>query len=132
MMLVWFLGGFALYATLFALAGSLVSRQEDAQAAAAPIGYGLVAAYMLVFVFGYVPDSTASTVLSMLPPIAPFLMPMRMAAGAASTDRGRDRRRRAGAGDLRGVEAGEPHLRTGAAAPRVANRLARRVALLRR
>jgi ABC-2 type transport system permease protein len=85
MMLVWFLGGFAMYSTLYALAGSLVSRQEDAQSAAAPIGYGLVAAYMLVFAFGYTPDSTASTVLSLLPPTAPFLMPMRMAAGAAST-----------------------------------------------
>ncbi len=84
MMLVWFLGGFAMYATLFALAGSLVSRQEDAQSAAAPIGYGLMAAYLLVFVFGYVPDSTASTILSLIPPITPFLMPMRMAAGAAS------------------------------------------------
>ena len=84
MMLVWFVGGFAMYSTLFALAGSLVSRQEDAQAAAAPIGYGLVAAYLLVFVFGYAPESTVSTVLSMLPPIAPFLMPMRMAAGVAS------------------------------------------------
>jgi len=84
MTLVWFLGGFALYSTLFALAGSLVSRQEDAQAAAAPIMYALVAAYMLVFIFGYVPDSTASTVMSLIPPITPLLMPMRMAAGAAS------------------------------------------------
>lgn len=84
MMLVWFIGGFAMYATLFALAGSLVSRQEDAQAAAAPIGYGMMAGYLLVFVFGYVPDSTASTILSLIPPITPFLMPMRMAAGAAS------------------------------------------------
>lgn len=84
MMLVWFLLGFAMYSTLFALAGSLVSRQEDAQSAAAPITYGLVACYMLVFVFGYVPDSTASTVLSLIPPITPFLMPIRMAAGAAS------------------------------------------------
>ena len=84
MMLVWFLGGFAMYATLFALAGSLVSRQEDAQSAAAPISYGMVAAYMLVFVLGYVPESTASMILSVLPPTAPFLMPMRMAAGAAS------------------------------------------------
>jgi ABC-2 type transport system permease protein len=84
MTIVWFLGGFALYSTLFALAGSLVSRQEDAQAAAAPIMYALVAAYMLVFVFGYVPDSTASRVMSLIPPITPLLMPMRMAAGAAS------------------------------------------------
>jgi len=85
MTLVWFLGGFALYATLFALAGSLVSRQEDAQAAAAPIMYSLVAAYMLVFVLGFEPESTASMVASLVPPIAPLLMPVRMAAGAAST-----------------------------------------------
>lgn len=84
MTIVWFLGGYALYSTLFALAGSLVSRQEDAQAAAAPITYALVGAYLLVFVFGYIPESTASRVLSMIPPIAPMLMPMRMAAGAAS------------------------------------------------
>lgn len=84
MALVWFLGGYALYSALFALAGSLVSRQEDAQAAAAPIMTALIGGYLLVFIFGYVPDSTASTVMSMIPPIAPLLMPMRMAAGAAS------------------------------------------------
>jgi ABC-2 type transport system permease protein len=81
---VWFLGGYALYSTLFALAGSLVSRQEDAQAAAAPILTVLIGAYLLVYIVGYVPESSGSRVLSVLPPIAPFLMPMRMAAGAAS------------------------------------------------
>lgn len=84
MTLVWFLLGYALYSTLFALAGSLVSRQEDAQAASAPILTVLIGAYMLVFFFGFVPDSTASTVMSLIPPLAPLLMPMRMAAGAAS------------------------------------------------
>jgi ABC-2 type transport system permease protein len=82
--LVWFLGGYALYSTLFALAGSLVSRQEDAQAAAMPIMSVLLLAYVMVFTFGSDPESTVSTVMSMLPPIAPLLMPMRMAAGAAS------------------------------------------------
>ena len=84
MTLVWFLGGYAFYSTLFALAGSLVARQEDAQAAAAPILAVLLGAYMLVFILGYAPDSRASTIMSMIPPIAPLLMPMRMAAGAAS------------------------------------------------
>ncbi len=84
MTLVWFLLGYAFYSTLFALAGSLVSRQEDAQAASAPILTVLIGAYMLVFFFGFVPDSTASTVMSMIPPLAPLMMPMRMAAGAAS------------------------------------------------
>jgi ABC-2 type transport system permease protein len=84
MVLVWFLGGYALYSTLFALAGSLVSRQEDAQAASAPIMTVMIAAYLAVFTFGYAPRSTASTVLSIFPPTAPLLMPMRMAAGAAA------------------------------------------------
>jgi ABC-2 type transport system permease protein len=82
--IVWFLGGYALYSTLFALAGSLVSRQEDAQAATAPIMTALVGAYLLVFIFGIEPESTASTIMSLVPPIAPLLMPIRMAAGAAS------------------------------------------------
>ena len=84
MTLVWFLGGFALYSTLFALAGSLVSRQEDAQAASAPILTILVAAYFSIFALGYSPDSTGSRILSLIPPIAPLLMPTRIAAGAAS------------------------------------------------
>ncbi|MPY94138.1 MAG: ABC transporter permease subunit [Acidimicrobiia bacterium] len=82
--LVWFLGGYAFYSTLFALAGSLVSRQEDAQAANAPIMTVLVAAYMTIFVFGWAPASTPARVLSLIPPFAPFSMPLRMAAGAAS------------------------------------------------
>ena len=44
----WFVAGFALYSTLFALAGSFVSRQEDAQAAAAPISMLFLAAYLVV------------------------------------------------------------------------------------
>jgi ABC-2 type transport system permease protein len=84
MSVVWFLGGYALYSMLFALAGSLVTRQEDAQAASAPILSALTAAYFVVFIFGYAPESTASRVMSVIPPIAPLLMPMRMAAGAAS------------------------------------------------
>ena len=82
--LVWIQGGYALYSTLFALAGSLVSRQEDAQAASAPILTAMIGAYMIVFFFGYAPESPASRIMSLIPPIAPFLMPMRMAAGAAS------------------------------------------------
>jgi ABC-2 type transport system permease protein len=81
---LWFLGGYALYSTLFALAGSLVSRQEDAPAAAGPITAVLITAYVMIYIFGYVPESGASRVLSVIPPVAPFLMPMRMAAGAAS------------------------------------------------
>jgi ABC-2 type transport system permease protein len=82
--LLWFVGGFLLYSTLFALAGSFVSRQEDAQGAAAPISMVFTAAYITVFTLGYVPDSLASRILSVIPPFAPLLMPLRMVTGSAS------------------------------------------------
>ncbi len=84
MTVVWYLTGFAFYALLFALAGSLVSRQEDSQGAAAPITTALIGAYALLFVIAADPDSALATVLSLLPPFAPILMPLRMASGAAS------------------------------------------------
>ena len=50
--LLWFVFGFLLYSTLYALAGSFVSRQEDAQCASAPISIVFTAAYIAVFALG--------------------------------------------------------------------------------
>lgn len=80
----WFIGGFLLYSTLFALAGSFVSRVEDAQSAAAPITTAFTAGYIVVFAFGGDPTGIAARVLSILPPFSPLLMPLRMVTGAAS------------------------------------------------
>ncbi len=82
--LLWFIGGFTLYSTLFALAGSFVSRQEDAQSAAAPISMLFTGAYLTVFILGNAPSSVTTRVLSVLPPFAPLLMPLRISVGAAS------------------------------------------------
>jgi ABC-2 type transport system permease protein len=82
--LLWFLLGFVLYSTLFALAGSFVSRQEDAQGAAAPISLLFTASYFTVFVLGNSPYSGVTRVVSVLPPFAPLLMPLRVSVGAAS------------------------------------------------
>ncbi len=82
--ILWFVGGFVLYSTLFALAGSFVSRQEDAQGAAAPVSMVFIAAYLTVFAVGGIPDATVTRVLSILPPFAPLLMPLRMVTGSAS------------------------------------------------
>lgn len=79
----WFVGGFALYSTLFALAGSFVSRQEEAAAAAAPVTVCSLVAYFVVFAVSETPDSAIATVVSLLPPFAPMLMPLRMATGVA-------------------------------------------------
>jgi ABC-2 type transport system permease protein len=82
--LLWFVVGFVLYSTLFALAGSFVSRQEDAQSAAAPISMVFTAAYLTVFILGGSPASTTTRIVSVLPPFAPLLMPLRVSVGAAS------------------------------------------------
>jgi ABC-2 type transport system permease protein len=81
---LWYVLGFVLYSTLFALAGSFVSRQEDAQSAAAPISLLFTAGYVAVFALGANPYSTVTRVVSVLPPFAPLLMPLRVATGAAS------------------------------------------------
>jgi ABC-2 type transport system permease protein len=83
--LVWFLLGYAFYAVVFAAAGSLVSRQEEAQAAAMPIALGAVAVYLAVFVVVIPwPDSTGARVLSFLPPAAPIAFPARIALDAVA------------------------------------------------
>lgn len=83
-MIVWFLGGFVMYSFLYAMAGSMVSRQEDAQAASMPVTILLLIVYMSVFLLVSDPDQTVARVLSVIPPFTPLLMPLRMATGSAS------------------------------------------------
>jgi ABC-2 type transport system permease protein len=82
--LVWFVGGFAIYAFLFALAGAMVSRQEDAQGAAVPVNILLITGYIAMFLFIGNPDHAAAQILVLFPPFTPLLMPMRIAAGESS------------------------------------------------
>lgn len=82
---VWFVLGFALYAVINAAAGSLVSRQEDAQTAVLPIGIAAATAYMATFiVIVPAPDTPLAMALSLLPPIAPIAYPARIALGAVA------------------------------------------------
>ena len=83
-MLVWFLGGFVMYAFLYAMAGAMVSRQEDAQTASLPVTMLLLLVYLSIYVFVGEPDQPAARVLSLIPPFTPLLMPLRMATGSAS------------------------------------------------
>lgn len=77
----WFLVGYLLYGALFAAGAALVSRQEDAQSALAPITVLIMAAYFASLYVAGEPDSGAARVLSLIPPIAPFAMPGRIAIG---------------------------------------------------
>jgi ABC-2 type transport system permease protein len=81
---MWFLLGFAFYAMLYGTAGSLVSRQSEAQNAAFPVTVPLLVAYL--FSFTVLPANHGNiflTVLSFLPPTAPIAMPVRVAVGGA-------------------------------------------------
>lgn len=75
---VFFIGGFALYALLYAGLGSMASRQEDVQQVVGPM--------ILIGMFGYfagftalnVPDAAWVRWLSLVPFFSPYLLPMRM------------------------------------------------------
>lgn len=82
--LVWFLLGFVMYATVLAAAAALVSRQEDVGAVTFPIIMIMMIPYFIgVTVAPTDPDSPLLTNLSMVPLFAPFLMPIRIAQGTA-------------------------------------------------
>lgn len=84
-LLLWFLLGFAFYAVGYAAAGSLVSRQEDAQSAVTPmVAIVMVAYFASLAVVVPDPDGALARVVSLLPPVAPLAMPARTAAGAVA------------------------------------------------
>ncbi|HXR26273.1 MAG TPA: ABC transporter permease, partial [Candidatus Baltobacteraceae bacterium] len=76
----WFLLGFLFYATAYAAVASLVSRQEEVQSAVAPISIFQIAGYLLMYAALPDPSGPLATVCSLLPPFAPILMAVRMAA----------------------------------------------------
>ena len=81
--LVWFVLGFAFYGCLFAVAGALVSKQEDIQYTQLPIMALLFVGYGAAFYGVDNPGAVVVKVLSLLPPFAPMLMPMRYTSGEA-------------------------------------------------
>ena len=82
--LLWYIVGFAMYAMVFAALGATVSRQEDVQGLTFPAVAPLVAAWVIgISVVPSNPGSPLVAWLSMLPPFAPILMPMRVAMGVA-------------------------------------------------
>jgi ABC-2 type transport system permease protein len=79
--LLWFALGYALYAFAFAAAGALVARQEEVQFTAGPLAFPLIAGYLLVYAVIGSPHATWLKVMSFLPPLAPSMMPARIAVG---------------------------------------------------
>jgi len=79
--LFWFVLGYGFYSVLYATAGSLVSRQEEAQSIQFPVTGVLLVGYVLAFVAAESPDGVAALVGSLVPPTAPMVMTVRIANG---------------------------------------------------
>jgi ABC-2 type transport system permease protein len=73
-----FLLGFTLYSTLYAAAGSMVSRIEDVQQAAGPLIFVAVGGYFAAFTGLNEPDADWVAIVSVIPFFSPYLMPARM------------------------------------------------------
>jgi ABC-2 type transport system permease protein len=82
--LVWFVFGFFFYASLFAVAGSIVPRQEDLQSTMTPLTLLIVGSFLIGLNAIGNPSSTLATVASLLPPSAPLVMPSRIVLGETS------------------------------------------------
>src|SRR5699024_10675463 len=82
--LLWYVLGFFAYATVFAAAGSLVSRQEDVQSVVTPVTMVLAIGYVVGFnLVLQDPEGPATTWVSMIPLFSPIMMPGRIAVGVA-------------------------------------------------
>ena len=75
---LFFLGGYLLYASLFAAAGAMVSNEQDMQQAQLPVTMLIVLSFILFNVILRNSNSALSVVLSIIPFFSPILMVLRI------------------------------------------------------
>lgn len=78
-LVVFFLAGYLLYASLYAAAGAIVSTDEEARQAQMPVTLVIMGSFLLFNVVLNDPNSTLSVVLSVTPFLSPMLMTLRTA-----------------------------------------------------
>ncbi len=76
--LVYFVSGFFLFSTLYAVAGAICNSEEEAQQVATPLVMSLIIPLMLMFGLFRAPDSTLAIALSHFPLFSPLIMFMRI------------------------------------------------------
>ena len=76
---LFFLGGFLLYASLFAAVGSAVEQQQDAQNLLLPVMAPLIVPILFLMFIIESPNATVSVVMSIIPFFSPILMVLRAA-----------------------------------------------------
>jgi ABC-2 type transport system permease protein len=79
--IAWFVLGYAWYAAVFAVAASLVSRQEDLATVLMPTSLVLIVAFFIGIQAASDPGGMLARVTSFIPGLSPLVMPVRQAAG---------------------------------------------------
>lgn len=82
MLALWFVVGFFLYNTLFAAAGALINRIDDAQMANMPLALVAIASILASSAALDNPTGTTALVATYIPLSAPFVVPIRYALKA--------------------------------------------------
>ena len=75
--LIFFALGFLLFAAAYAAVGAMCNTTQDAQQLQMPVMMFVIAGFFSVFALIRDPNGTAARVLSYVPPLAPFVVPMR-------------------------------------------------------
>ena len=81
---IYFILGYFLFAFLYALTGSTVSKPEDINSANSPIAFIEIAGFYLAYFSMVNPSSNINVLASMLPISSPFSMPFRVMMGTAT------------------------------------------------
>jgi ABC-2 type transport system permease protein len=83
--LLWLVLGYAFYCWVYAAAGSMVERQDQAQSLAFPLSLPIIFGYIMALTtVGSGSPSAFFKVLAYLPPTAPFAMPVLVGFGAVT------------------------------------------------
>ncbi len=82
--IVYFVLGYLIYALLYALTGSTISKPEDIQSANSPVAIFAVISFYLSYFTMMNPTSNLNIFASLFPFSAPFCMPFRVMMGLAS------------------------------------------------
>lgn len=83
MLLLWFILGYALYSTALGVLGALASRMEEASNASSPVSIVASGAYVFALLVALDdPSGTAARIATLIPPVAPMVVPLRAALGA--------------------------------------------------
>lgn len=76
--------GFLLFGAMAAALGSLVARQEETNSALAPMTAAVILGYLGAFVVSSQPGPAIAGVLTIVPPVSAFALPVQIASGQAT------------------------------------------------